>query len=47
MKKLRLKKWVKELLVVSIIFIIGLVAVFIMVERAEQINKGVQYEEIN
>ena len=47
MKKLRLKKWVKELLVVSIIFIIGLVAVFTMVERAEQINRGVNYEEIN
>ena len=47
MKKLRLKKWVKELLVVSIIFIIGLVAVFTLSERAEQINRGVQYEEIN
>lgn len=47
MKKLRLKKWVKELLVVSIIFIIGLVAVFTLCERSEQINRGVNYEEID
>ena len=39
MKKMRLKKWVKELLIILVISIIGLVTMFSLYERAEQINR--------
>jgi Tfp pilus assembly protein PilO len=49
MKKRNLKKWVKELIVVITIFIIGLGFMLILSERVNQIdnNKGVSYEKYN
>jgi Tfp pilus assembly protein PilO len=49
MKKRNLKKWVKELIVVITIFIIGLGFTLILSERVNQIdnNKGVSYEKYN
>lgn len=47
MKKRRLRKWVKDLLIISLLFIIGFGFVFAMVERAEQIDRSMGYEEIN
>lgn len=49
MKKRNLKKWVKELIVVITIFIIGLGFMLTLSERVNQIdnNKGVNYEKYN
>lgn len=49
MKKRNLKKWVKELIVVITIFVIGLGFMLILSERVNQIdnNKGVSYEKYN
>lgn len=47
MKKRRLKKWVKELLIIIVIFIIGFGCIFAMTERADQINRSMNYVEIN
>lgn len=49
MKKRNLKKWVKELIVVITIFIIGLGFMLILSERVNQIdnNKEVSYEKYN
>lgn len=49
MKKRNLKKWVKELIVIIAIFIIGLGFMLILSERVDQIdnNKGVSYEKYN
>lgn len=49
MKKRNLKKWVKELIVIITIFIIGLGFMLILSERVNQIdnNKGVSYEKYN
>lgn len=49
MKKRNLKKWVKELIVVITIFIIGLGFMLVLSERVNQIdnNKGVSYEKYN
>lgn len=47
MRKRKLKNWVKDLIVITILFAVGLVAVLSLCERAEQINKsnGVYYEK--
>lgn len=47
MKKRKLKKWVKELLIITLIYSIGIGCVLIMVERANQINRSMEYERIN
>lgn len=49
MKKRNLKKWVKELIVVITIFIIGLGFMLVLSERVNQIdnNKEVSYEKYN
>ena len=49
MKKRNLKKWVKVLIVVITIFIIGLGFMLILSERVNQIdnNKEVSYEKYN
>lgn len=47
MKNIKIKKRVKEILLVSILFIIGFGCIFAMVERAEQIDRSMGYEEIN
>ena len=49
MKKRNLKKWVKELIFIIIIFVIGLGFMLVLSERVNQIdnNKGVSYEKYN
>lgn len=42
MKKMRLKKWVKELLIV---LIIGLVCIFALSLRVQQINNNSNYND--
>lgn len=46
MKKRKLKKWVKGLMIIIVVYIIGLIAVLSLCDRAEQINNSneVQYE---
>ena len=39
-KKLRLKQWVKEFLMVNLIFAIMISSAFIFIDRVEKINKG-------
>ena len=46
MKKRRLKKWVKDFIAMSIIVLIGVLSIFAMCERAEQLdNMVVSYEK--
>ena len=48
MKKRKLKKWVKNLIVVIIVYAIGLGCIVALVNNAEKLNKmEVKYEEIN
>lgn len=49
MKKRNLKKWVKELIFIIIIFVIGLGFMCALSERVNQIdnNKEVSYEKYN
>lgn len=47
MKKRRLKKWVKELLILVVISLLAVGFVFIASARAEQIDRSMNYVEIN
>ena len=47
MKKRRLKKWVKKLLITLVIYSIGIGCIFILCERVKQIDRSMNYEEVN
>lgn len=44
-KRYKLKKWVKETLIIMLVFMIGIFAVFTLCARAEQINHNEVYYE--
>ena len=44
-KRYKLKRWVKETLIIMLVFAIGLLAVFSLCARAEQVNHSEVYYE--
>lgn len=47
MKKRKLKRWVKNLIIITILFLIGFGCILAMVGRVDQINRSMGYEETN
>ena len=47
MKKRRLKRWVKDLIVISLLFVFVLCSVFLLCENAEKIDERNIYYENN
>lgn len=47
MKKVKLKSGIKKILMILVIYFIGFGCIIAMVERANQINRSMEYEEIN
>lgn len=39
-KKLRLKQWVKESFLISLLFVLAITSAFIFIDRVEKINNG-------
>lgn len=46
MKKRKLKKWVKNLITMVIVYLIGVSFILILCERVEQINNNQQYNQV-
>ena len=46
MKKRKLKKWVKGLMIIVVVYVIGLIAVLSLCDRAEQINNQYNNTEL-
>lgn len=46
MKKRRLKRWVKDLIAIAILFILLMISVFLLVENAKRIDeRNIKYHE--
>ena len=45
MKKRKLKRWVKNLIIIIIVYLVGIGCIFAMCERAKQINYSEGYYE--
>ena len=39
-QKLRLKQWLKESFLISLLFVLAITSAFIFIDRVEKINKG-------